>query len=112
MYSSKFVRQSLIQSTESEKTLAIFAMYVLARIIGQLLGIIDAGISIDHYNYLSMLLQFISLIVPRLDLMAQTNWLVYGTFYEISFGFVILQGIFYCTFIFSASLVDLVRKQF
>jgi hypothetical protein len=103
---------SMVLQSASSGFLAVLAMYILARIMGQLLGILDHGINILGIDVLSGLMQFISLIVPRLDLMAQTNWLIYGVSDEIGLLFITLQVLAYCFFIVSAALVDLVRRQF
>ncbi len=94
-------------------TLIIFALYFLARIIGQILGIIDAGADMAGFQFLAGIMQVISLIVPRLDLMAQTSWLIYGTGnVDIGFSFILVQGVTYSLLVVLAALVDLVRRQF
>jgi len=92
-------------------SLAVFALYLLARIIGQILGTIHAGMSMTGFNVLSNTMHVISLIVPRLDLMAQTTWLIYGPG-DISFVFILVQGVTYSALVILATLVDLTRRQF
>lgn len=93
--------------------LAVFGLYVLARVMGQLLGIVDAGALPGTMEGLAVLLQAISLAVPRLDLLAQTSWLVYGPGDgAVGYGTVLAQGVVYSLLTIAASLVDLVRRQF
>ena len=54
----------------------------------------------------------ISMVIPRLDLMAQSSWLIYGTENSINWMFVIGQGIVFYALVFSATYIDFKRKQF
>ncbi len=92
-------------------SLAVFAFYMLARIIGQILGIISAGVSMSGSGILGNVMHIISLIIPRLDLLTQTTWLVYGPD-QIGYGFILLQGVAYSALVIMAALVDLVKRQF
>lgn len=92
-------------------SMVVFALYLLSRIIGQVLGIIDAGIAVSGFDVLANAMHIISLIVPRLDLMAQTSWLIYGPD-QIGYGFILFQGIAYTALVILAALVDLVKRQF
>lgn len=103
---------SMVLPSAASVSLAVLAFYVFSRIMGQLLGIIDQGMSIAGFEYISVIFQLISLIIPRLDLMAQTNWLVYGVFYETSLAFIVIHGVGYSLFVALAAVVDLVRRQF
>jgi hypothetical protein len=85
--------------------------YVLARMMGQLLGIVDEHI-VSSQGPFAMVIQFISVIMPRLDLMGQTSWLLYGLEGFYGFGFVLLQGFVFCFLIIIATLIDFTRRQF
>lgn len=91
--------------------LAVFALYVLARIIGQILGIIHAGMAMAGFDVLSNVMHIVSLIVPRLDLMAQSTWLIYGPG-DVGYLFILVQGVTYCTLVILAAMVDFVKRQF
>ena len=93
--------------------LAVFALYALSRIIGELLGIAGQGYDIPGYQIMAYAMNGISLVVPRLDLMGQTSWLVYGDVAgQTSYWTVLAQGIVYPFLLVGAALVDLVRRQF
>lgn len=92
--------------------MAAFGLYVLARLMGQLLGIAAAGLSFPGAGPLTILLKVISILVPRLDLMAQSSWLVYGLDPSTGFGFVLLQMAVFSALVVCAAAVDLVRRQF
>ncbi len=101
---------AFVLSSPTAGALAVFALYVLARMIGQILGIVDSDIG-QGFVFLGYIMQVVSLIVPRLDLMAQTSWLVYGDS-NISVLFILAQGVIYSFLLMMAALFDLMRRQF
>lgn len=92
--------------------LASGGLYVLARMIGDLLGIAQAYSAEGGSGILTQILQVISMVVPRLDLMAQSSWLVYGPEDSIGFLFLLVQLVLYSALLIGAALVDLTRRQF
>jgi hypothetical protein len=58
------------------------------------------------------LLQVISSVMPRLDLMAQTSWLVYDGTVPEHLVPILVQGTVFLVLVVLASLIDLVRRQF
>lgn len=123
---------SMVLSSAAGSALACFGIYVLARMMGTLLGISAAPSDSYFFEFLGKVMEFVSIIIPRLDLMAQTEWLVYGTdnLTDIEFmrnatdfsknllhftgisGFIILQGIVFTCLLLSASVVDFLKKRF
>ncbi len=102
---------SMILSSAATAATATAGFYILARLMGQLLGIIDStGKPAFIYNLMEYILQAISAVMPRLDLMAQTSWLIYGQSVEISS--ILLQAAIFTILIITAALIDLVRRQF
>ena len=103
-----FAMQISIASTAAIIT---FSFYVLARMMGQLLGIVDSTL-VNDTGPEAVVVQFVSVFMPRLDLMGQTSWLIYGLDGAFSFWFVAAQGIVFCLLIILAALFDFVRRQF
>ncbi len=103
---------SLILSSAVAASMATFAFYVLARLMGEILGIIEAGASQGGIILLEKAMLVISIFIPRLDLMGQSAWLLYGASSAVDLGFVILQGLIFCAFLMSASYLDLNKRQF
>lgn len=102
---------SMILSSAATAATATAGFYILARLMGQLLGIIDStGKGTFIYNLMEYILQAISAVMPRLDLMAQTSWLIYSQTVEISS--ILLQAAIFTILIITAALIDLVRRQF
>lgn len=103
---------SFVLTSPVVAALAVFALYVLARMMGEILGILDHHVTLSGAEILSVVMQAVSLIVPRLDLMAQTSWLVYGPSDSIGYGFILIHGIVYTLFLLAMALFDLGRRQF
>jgi hypothetical protein len=103
---------SMVLPSAAAGALGVFAFYVLARLIGQVLGIIDGHVYYGQAgDLLSWIMQVISLVIPRLDLMGQTTWLIYGTAGS-KLALILLQGLCYPVFICAAGYLDLSRRQF
>ena len=61
---------------------------------------------------LEQIMQVISMVLPRLDLMAQTSWLIYGPTTGHDFGLIMIQGAAFTAMVVLAALLDLARRQF
>ena len=104
---------ALILSSAVAGSLACVAFYVLARMIGSVLGIIQAdndGSTVIRIAEKVMLL--ISIFIPRLDLMGQTGWLIYGGDILSNLSFFAVQAVVFYGLLMAASFVDLKRRQF
>jgi hypothetical protein len=86
--------------------------YVLARLIGFFVGISQLSPRVGELGrLLDHAMNFIVVIVPRFDLFAQTNWLIYGPRDADILFFVLQSGIF-LALVLSAAVFDLRRRQF
>lgn len=92
--------------------LATMAFYVLARMMGQVLGIIDAGGLGGWEHVLGNVMQVLSVIFPRFDLMTQTSWLIYGPQGNEGILFLLAQAGAFSFLVISAAVIDLARRQF
>lgn len=101
---------SMILSSATTSFMACFGFYLLCRMMGQILGIIDAGLSREQD--LINIMQVISILMPRLDLMGQTSWLIYGVQGAVGYGFVWAQMAAYVLVLNAAAQFDLMRRQF
>jgi hypothetical protein len=104
---------AMVLPSATAGAMASFGLYILARLMGEMLGIVNTGAYLPMYRLLALVMKFISLLVPRLDLMAQTSWLVYGSAGSgIGIGFILLQGVIYSALLAAAAAIDLSRRQF
>ena len=90
----------------------IFAFYLLARLIGQILGILHRPSPGPVIDFLGKAMEMISIFIPRLDLLGQSKLLLYGGSSEISFAFVLGQGAVFVCLMIAATLLDMHRRQF
>lgn len=102
---------AMVVSSAVGAALACFGFYLLGRMMGQILGIIDTE-SAPWAAIFEWPMQFISLFMPRLDLMGQTSWLVYGLGDGVGLSYVMGQAAIFVFLVLCAALVDLVRRQF
>lgn len=102
---------SMVISSAVGAAMACFGFYVLGRMMGQLLGIIDSHIT-QVQSWLEVLLQIISSVMPRLDLMGQTSWLLYGPGNDVGLGYLFLQGLVFLILVILASVIDLLKREF
>lgn len=122
---------SMVLSSAAGSALAALGFYVLCRLIGTLLGIAHAAPDSKIFLILNKVMELISILVPRLDLMGQTSWLVYGydgaggvvltaereaiasAFAHMGMaGFIGLQGLFFISLVLAATAFDFTRRQF
>jgi hypothetical protein len=103
---------AFVMSSSTACLLIVFAFYLLSRLIGEILGILNKpdveGLSL----MLGKVMEVISIFIPRLDLMGQTKWLLYEGATEISFGFIFAQCAIFVALIVTATAIDMKRRQF
>lgn len=108
---------SMVLSSPVTAGMATFGFYILARLMGQLLSILHHSpdpVTLQQYvtNGLGYVAALLSVVFPRLDLMAQTSWLIYGGGQFSDWIFVMAQGLAFLSLISVATWIDLRRRQF
>ena len=123
---------SMVLSSAAGSALATLGLYALGRMVGTLLGILDHPPANWFFAIIGNLMKLISIGTPRLDMMGQTTWLVYGVGAagNIKFlrdaspyahwmvehlglaGFIGVQGIFFVALLLAAAAHDFLRRQF
>jgi hypothetical protein len=87
--------------------------YGLGRLMGQILSIIETGqLQSSFAGIMEFVMQVISVVTPRFDLMGQTSWLLYGVQNFGEWGFVMLQPVVFSALIFTALSYDFSKKEF
>jgi hypothetical protein len=79
---------------------------------GQVLTIIDAGAPSDFFDFMGKIMEASSVIVPRLDLLTQSAWLIHGPDQQIGALFIILHSVLFLFVVGCAAIFDLLRKEF
>ncbi len=108
---------AMVLSSPVTAGLATFGFYILARLMGQLLAIFNhaptpSGIQEYAMYGLGQIVHVIAIVIPRLDLMVQTSWLIYGGGALSDWLFAVVQGAAFLLLIGVATLIDLRRRQF
>ncbi len=86
--------------------------YALARLMGFFVGIRETATDISAATgFVKRMLDAVLLFVPRLDLFAQTQWLVYGTG-QLDLAYLGAQTALFLILVLAAASYDLGRKQF
>ncbi|MGE3474397.1 MAG: hypothetical protein AB7H70_01185 [Rhodospirillaceae bacterium] len=97
---------------ERATSCVIFSLgfYALSRLMGLFLGIRDFMPGAREARASDYVVDVLALIIPRLDLFAQTGWLVYGQNGQLLWPFA--QGLVFLGLVLAASIFDLTRRQF
>lgn len=104
---------AMVLTSAAGSAMAVFGLYILARLMGQLLGIAETSQGSPFFEALDVVMNGVSMVVPRLDLMGQTTWLVYPDMLrDFGYGFVLIQGVVYSALLICAALIDLKKRQF
>ena len=95
--------------------LASFGFYVLGRMMGFFLVMLESKLMLGNMliNQIAKgLLTGISLVIPRLDLFGQSDWLIYGGPRSSDLQLAIWQMAVFIPLLLSAATVDFLRKEF
>ncbi len=103
---------AFVMRSASACMMIVFAFYLLARLMGEILGILHKAAEGPVMAALSKIMEAISIFIPRLDLMAQSKWLLYGVQPEISVPFVLCQCGVFGALVVGATVLDMHRRQF
>lgn len=104
---------SMVLSSAVASVLITGAFYLLARLMGQILGIVERFDYGGAFSFMENIMTLVSTVIPRLDLMGQSAWLLYGAEESvIGYGFILMQALVFTCLVLSAAMIDLKRKQF
>ncbi|MFA5592351.1 MAG: hypothetical protein WC989_03450 [Micavibrio sp.] len=103
---------SLVITSTTASLAIVFCFYLLSRLMGEILGILQNKADGAWSGFLARIMEFISIFIPRLDLMGQTKWLVYGVPDTISLPFIIAQCAVFLSLIVGAAVMDMHKRQF
>jgi len=95
--------------------MASMGFYVLARMMGFFMITMQSGFLFET-QWLNLLLIYglkaASLIVPRLDFFAKSDWLIYGMHASEELMLFLLQALVFIPLLILAAIADFQRKQF
>lgn len=90
------------------------AFYTLARLLGAVLGVIDSPILEDmkYVEFFKQAVNFIAVFIPRFDLLAQSQWLIYGQVEGVTPLLLAGQWTAFTALFLACAAFDLRRNQF
>lgn len=103
---------AFVMKSTTACTVIVFAFYLLTRLIGDILGILGQPSSGPAIEFLERVMQLVSIFLPRLDLMGQSKWILYGIPDNITLWFIVGQCVVFVGLMISATAVDFKRRQF
>jgi hypothetical protein len=106
---------SLTNKSAVTSVLVSFTFYVLARLMAFFIATAQARISFEipwMADALRYIIKGVSVIVPRLDMFAQTEWLVYGLKDGAAVAYVMAQAAIFIPLALCVAIIDFCRKQF
>jgi ABC-type transport system involved in multi-copper enzyme maturation permease subunit len=123
---------SMVLSSAAGSALATLGLYALGRTVGTLLGVLSATPENWFFAIVGSIMKLISVVTPRLDILGQTSWLVYGVdanstikllrdaseyaYWMASHlglvGFIVVQGALFTALLLAASAYDFMRRRF
>ncbi|GEM_PF-179298 len=107
---------SLILSSAVTSVLATFGFYILSRLMGFFVAAMDnPGNMLGNGKLGSIMMQgleIISTVIPRLDLYAKSEWLVYGTASATDIWIYPVQTLVFVCLLLAMAVFDFKRKEF
>ncbi len=107
---------SVILRSSVSSVLLCFGFYIISRMIGFFYYVLD---KITVYNwkdfdfYAQKIIWMVSYLMPRLDLFAQSNWLIHGVNFSAEDIYLpIIQAAIYIPLLLLFAIIDFTRKQF
>lgn len=107
---SAFTLKSAVSSV-----MASLGFYVLARMMGFFIATSHSTILFERQEinvFSRYLMEYLAIIVPRLDFFAKTQWLVYGLPNINDLWMPVIQALIFIPLLLAATVIDFKRKQF
>ncbi len=107
---------AVILKSSVSAVLLCFGFYLLSRMIGFFHYVLEKLVpyTYEYFEfYAQKIIWLVSFLVPRLDLFAQSKWLVYGVDYSAdNLIYPVIQTLIYVPLLLSLAIVDFSKKQF
>lgn len=106
---------SLTNKSAVTSVLITFTLYILGRIMAFLVATANSKMIFKEQwinDIAEFTIEIISVVIPRLDMFAHTEWLVYGLPDDQTALFFIAQGTIFIPFALALAIIDFSKKQF
>lgn len=104
---------SLIMQSAVNAALAGFGFYATGRLMGYMLSFLDkpGALQASVHDWADFALAATAMLLPRLDLFAKTDWLLYGLKTGDLWPFIV-QAVVYVPLLLAMGMYDFARRQF
>lgn len=95
--------------------LVSFAFYALGRLMAYFVATAQSRMAVDELPMgwvLRYLIEIIAVVFPRLDMFAESEWLVYGAPDLTLLSYPVLQAAIFIPFVLALTIIDFLRKDF
>jgi hypothetical protein len=107
---------SLIMKSAVSSVMSSFAFYLVSRLMGFFVAAMDNPASLmggsKFANALEFMLKIISMVIPRLDMFAKSEWLIYGVDMQHDLWIFPAQSLVFIALLLAVAVFDFKRKQF
>lgn len=107
---------SLIMRSAVSSVLSCFAFYLISRLMGFFVAAMGQQTSLLGRGLfgapMEFIMQVISTVIPRLDMFAKSDWLIYGIEGQADLWIFQVQSLVYILFLLAMATFDFKRKQF
>jgi len=107
---------ALVMRSAVSAVLSCFAFYLISRLMGFFIAALQSKTSLMGHgtlgDWMGSILKIISTIIPRLDLYAKSDWLIYGIADKTDLWIFPIQSAVYISLILAMAVFDLKRKEF
>jgi hypothetical protein len=104
---------AMVLSNTTLSSMACLGFYVLTHMLGQLLNYSMHSAGGFFEQYIEYALHIVSICLPRMDLVSQSAWLIYGVPQQISvWGMPLVQCLIFAGVLLCATAYDFKRKVF
>jgi hypothetical protein len=107
---------SLIMKSAVSPVMSTCAFYLVSRLMGFFVSAMESPTSLMGSGkfgiFLEFIMKIISTIIPRLDLFAKSEWLIYGVSNQNDLWIFPVQAAIFISLMISVAVFDFKRKQF
>ena len=102
-------------SSAVSAVLLSLGFYILSRMIGFFTATAENGVLFSDAtlnNSFEWVIDVVSVLIPRLDFFAKSEWLIYGLKGPSDFYLFVIQGAVFIPLLMAATVIDFKRKEF
>ena len=105
---------ALTMKSGTVSVLSALAIYTISRMVGYFLATTNSGVvhESDVLMASKWLIEGVSMIIPRLDFFAKSEWLIYGPRSAEDATLFAYQAAIFIPLLLAASVIDFTRKEF